>query len=178
MTPETRQLHSTTGLLVRPVEDVEDFAGNPGKYMLDLYSDDEAAADAWLRTGVRHRFTYNDGVVTLTWNEIPILGVPDWGDLCGVWCCLSAVVDGYLSTGRGNGLFPDQPLHIGLESVQGGAIMTAGSTKTRVEPVTFCRELLHEAERFWHWTDRWGIPVNSGQALQEIERVRTKIPWR
>ncbi|MCG2622933.1 hypothetical protein LVY72_13605 [Arthrobacter sp. I2-34] len=160
------------------VQDLEDFTENPDKCLVDLYADEEAAKKAWLRTGERYRFTYNDGVVTLSWQGIPLVGVPMWDDICGLWHYLVEVVDGYLSTGRGEMSFPDSPAPIILERIRGGALITIGDTKARVEPITFCRELLAEAERFWRWTDRWGIPVDSGYALPEIDRVRSRIPWR
>lgn len=178
MDPETYHLTSTTGILVRMVQDVEDFEEHPDKYLVDLYADEQEAKKAWLRTGERHHFTYNDGVVTLSWKGIPLLGVPEWDDICGLWRNLLTVVDGYLTDGRGEMSFPDSPAQIILEHVHGGALVTIGDTKARVEPLTFCRELLDEAERFWRWTEKQGIPVDAGWALTKIDRVRSKIPWR
>jgi hypothetical protein len=175
---ETQHLTSTTSILVRMVEDLEDFQEHPDEYLVDLYTDEKTAKQAWLRTGERHHFTYNDGVVTLAWEGIPLLGVPEWDDICGIWHYLVIVVEGYLTDGRGEMSFPDSPTPIILERIRGGALVTIADTKARVEPVTFCRELLDEAERFWRWTDQQDIPVDSGWALTEIERVRSKIPWR
>lgn len=180
MGAERKHLTSTTGILVRGVQDLEDFEEHPDKYLVDLYADEEAGKKAWLSTGERHHFTYNDGVVTLTWEGIPLLGVPVWDDVCGIWHYLVMVVEGYLTDGRGEMSFPDSPAPIILERIHGGALFTIARTKARVEPVTFCRELLDEAERFWHWTDRQDIPVeaDAAYALKEINRVRSKIPWR
>lgn len=165
------QLTSTTGVLVRPVLDLDDFAGNPDTYLVDLYADEDAGARAWLRVGERHHFRYNDGIVAHTWQGTPVLGDPMWDDICGIWHRLTAVTRGYLSTGRGEASFPDQPSPLILEQIRGGALFTIDDTKVRVEPVSFCSELLDEAERFWRWTDRHGIPVEAAYGLHDIERI-------
>jgi hypothetical protein len=166
----------TTGILTQKVYDPEDLAQNPEKYLADLYVNEDVAARAWLRTGERHHFTWNDGVVTLSWQGMPLVGVPTWDDVCGIWRNLVAVVEGYLSAGRGEALFPDQPIPIILERIRGAALITIGDTKIRVDALAFCSELLDEAERFWRWTDRQEIPVNAGLELPKINQVRAKIP--
>jgi hypothetical protein len=168
-------LTSTAGILVRPVEDLEDFTRCPETYLVDLYRNEDEAAAAWLRTGERHKFRYNDGVVTLAWDGIPLLGVPDWDDVCGIWRSLVGAVDGYLTTGRGETLFPDQPLPVILERIRGGALITIGDTRLRVDPVTFYLALLEEAERFWSWTERQSIPVDAAWALTDLVRIRTLL---
>lgn len=165
-------LTSRTGILVRAVEDLDDFAARPETYLVDLFGDEDAAAEAWLRTGARHKFRYNDGVVTLVWNGVPLLGVPDWDDVCGIWRSLVGAVDGYLTAGRGETLFPDQPLPVILERIRGGALVTVGDTRLRVEPAAFCAALLDEAERFWRWTERHSVPVDAAWALTGVARLR------
>jgi hypothetical protein len=87
--------------------------------------------------------------VTLVRQGIPLLGMPVF-DICGLRGNLVTVGDGYLSTGRGEESFPDEP----APTIRGGALVTLGHNKAPVEPVSFCRELLNDAERFWRWTDR------------------------
>lgn len=57
-----------------------DFTDNPGNYLLDLYADEVGAAKAWTRAGESHHFTHNDGVITLAWDGIPLLGIPQRTD--------------------------------------------------------------------------------------------------
>ncbi|MHA7144960.1 hypothetical protein ACX80U_09620 [Arthrobacter sp. TmT3-37] len=172
MDVDTRRLTGTTGILTQPVQDLDDFTGNPGKYLLDLYADEDGAAKAWTRAGESHHFRYNDGVITLAWDGIPLLGVPNWDDICTLWTYLVNVIEDYLATGRGESFFPDQPTPIVLERIHGGALITIGDTKVRVDPSIFCRELLNEAERFWRWVDRHAVPIHGNQELSRINQVR------
>ncbi|WP_336713064.1 hypothetical protein [Arthrobacter sp. USHLN218] len=165
-------LTSRTGILVRAVEGRDDFAARPETYLADLFGDEDAAAEAWLRIGVCHKLRYNDGVVRLAWDGIPLLGVPNWDDVCGIWHSLVGTVDGYLSSGRGETVFPDQPLQVILERIRGGALVTVGDTRLRLDPAAFCVALLDEAERFWSWTERHDIPVDAAWALTDVARIR------
>ncbi|MFT4471926.1 hypothetical protein ACMX2H_18645 [Arthrobacter sulfonylureivorans] len=171
----TPQLMSTTAILSRPVRDLQEFAGSPADYLEDLYEDPEAAARTWLRVGEPHRFQYNDGVVSLAWQGIPLLGMPVWDDVCGIWRGLVAVIADYSATTRGETLLPDQPVSVVLERIRGGALLTVGETAVRVDPTAFNRQLLAEAERFWQWTEQHGIPVDAPAALQDIARARTVL---
>lgn len=174
MEPQTPRLTSTTGILTRPVEDAEDLAAHPDRYVVDLFSNEDRAEEAWLRAGATHHFSHNDGVITLMWDGVQLLGVPDWDDIVVLWSYLVNVVDDYLVTGRGHCLFPDQATPIVLERIHGGALITIGDTKMLVDPTTFCRELLDEAERFWRWVDRHEVPISAGE--QGIDRIRALIP--
>lgn len=98
-----------------------------------------------MSVGERHHFTCNDGAVTLNWQGIPLLGVPEWDDICGLWRNLVTVVDGYLTDGRGERSFPDSPAPIILEHVHGGALVTIVDTKARVEPAANCSTRLNDS---------------------------------
>lgn len=65
-----------------------------------------------------------------------------------------------------------------LERIHGGALITIGDTKARVDPSSFCRELLDEAERFWRWVDRHPIPIHGNPELSRIDQIRLQIPHR
>ncbi|PPB48683.1 hypothetical protein C4K88_13245 [Arthrobacter pityocampae] len=174
MEPKTPRLTSTTAILTRLVEDPDDLAAHPDLYVVDLFAEEDRAEKAWLRAGIPRYFSYNDGVITLMWDGVELLGVPVWDDIVVLWVYLVNVVDDYLVTGRGHCYFPDQPTPIILERIRGGALITIGDTKLRVDPLVFCRELLDEAERFWHWVDRHEVPVSPGD--QRIDRIRALIP--
>lgn len=171
-----RRLTSTTGVLVQPVQDLADFTNDPGRYLIDLYADEDIAATAWLGAGESHRFMYNDGVITLAWDGTPLLGIPDWDDICTLWSYLVNVVEDYLSTGRGESFFPGHPAPIVLERIRGGALVTVAETRLRVDSRIFCGELLDEAERFWRWVDRNEVPVHGGAELARIDLTRRRIP--
>ncbi|WP_247827617.1 hypothetical protein [Arthrobacter antioxidans] len=176
MNPNTRRLTSSTGILVQAVQDLEDFTDDPDKYLVDLYADEHRAVKVWMSAGASDHFTYNDGAITLAWDGIPLLGVPDWHDICTLWTYLVNVVEGYLATGRGASFFPGQPTPIVLERIHGGALVTIGDTRARVDPSTFCRELLDEAGRFWQWVERHDIPLYGEPELARIDQMQARVP--
>ncbi len=139
-------------LLPDTVQDLEDFASRPERYLVSLYADPRRAAALWRERLKRHPYG-SEGLLRLTYRGRELIGPALWDEVSGVWFTLVDCVQAYLETGRGLTSFPGQPVDVEMRHTRAGAVFGVNGDRVLVDPTEFIPGLLDEAERYSRWVE-------------------------
>lgn len=132
-----KAVHSEAYILVpHTVEDLDDFVENPDKYLVDMYEAPERAADIW-RNRLKRNPYGGEGLLQVAYYGIDLISASLWDNVASLWMDLVEVIDSFLQTGEGEGLFPGSPVPIHLRSKGRSTLFTVDEQTNVVDPKDF-----------------------------------------
>lgn len=166
-----KAVHSEAYILVpHTVEDLDDFVENPDKYLVDMYEAPERAADIW-RNRLKRNPYGGEGLLQVAYYGIDLISASLWDNVASLWMDLVEVIDSFLQTGEGEGLFPGSPVPIHLRSKGRSTLFTVDEQTNVVDPKDFIPGMLDEAQRYFKWIQE-NIGTDESGDLGAINEVR------
>lgn len=154
-------------LIPHTVSDLAEFIAKPADYLVSVENEPERAAKIWFDRAARNPFG-GDGIVHIKYFGMKLIPLGIWDDTVAVWFALLDALEGFLSTGTGNGSFS---VEISLIGSIHGASFSVNGISHGVDPRELIPAVLDGAKRYFSWLEN-----TVGSSYPEVsERIQAMI---
>ncbi|MFE5337226.1 hypothetical protein ACFQ8E_15045 [Isoptericola sp. NPDC056573] len=157
-------------LLDAEVTDLDHFAANHDMYLVSMYREPARAAAIW-KERLQDAPVGSDGFLSLSYFGREMFAPSLWDEVMGIWYEIVDVIGQFVAQGKGEALFPDQPVEIRMSQQRGGAVFGIHEQDFIVDPHLFVPGVLTEAEKFFEWVERY-VNDDRSDALSDIRAIR------
>lgn len=154
-------------LIPHTVTDLAEFTAKPADYLVSVENEPERAAKIWFDRAARNPFG-GDGIVHIKYFGMKLIPLGIWDDTVAVWFALLDALEGFLSTGTGNGSFS---VEISLIGSIHGASFSVNGISHGVDPRELIPAVLDGAKRYFSWLEN-----TVGSSYPDVsERIQAMI---
>lgn len=176
-TPPTppRALVTRTYVAIRPMQRLARLIDHPEKYLVDIHAHPQEAVEVWTQRRRQARDKdWGEGFLEFIYDGQQLIGPDTRDELVALWDYLLTLVEDYQRQGRGMCTYPDSPVPIVLQDRKGATYFTIDRRTVPVEAQVFIRDLVDDAEAFFHWMHQHLGEDFPGEATT-IADIRTRL---
>ncbi|GLY16684.1 hypothetical protein Kisp01_36990 [Kineosporia sp. NBRC 101677] len=152
----------------RMLRSFDGVAAEPATSLLNVYAEPQAAAQLW-RKGNR------DGWLRLSYHGHDLIRPEHWDDVGDLMDLVLHTVGGFVTSGAGEALFPDQPLPLRMYQEGAVAMFSVGQERRAVDPADFVPGVLDATQTFYTWLGQYVPEANEVRELDAIARLRERF---